>query len=155
MNLELDQLLDRHGLTRGKLVAALHDLPADRRDGDRWFGDWTVKDIVCHISAREDACAAALEAFARGRPPKRPGHDGDDEAFNRKLALEHRDDSWDEAMQFFDATRHRLLTALLGLYGLDPESYAGGTEVRERMDLTGHEQEHTGAIVAWREEHGL
>lgn len=137
MNLELVQLLDRHGVTRGKLVAALHALPADRRDGDRWCGDWTVKDIVCHISTREDACAAALEAFSR------------------KLATEHRDDSWDEAMQFFDSTRHRLLTALLGLYGLDPASYAEGTEVRERMDLTGHEQEHAEAIVAWWEEHGL
>jgi len=158
MSADLDALLDRHGLSRGDLVAATYDLPREALD-ERWCGDWTVKDLVCHIAAWEDAVATAIEAFARGREPRVPGFEGDrpggHDAFNARAIEAHGDLDWSETWEWADETRKHLLSALLALYELPTASYAEGTAIRELIDQASHEEAHTRDIERWRKERGL
>ncbi|MEZ4501222.1 MAG: hypothetical protein R3C39_01180 [Dehalococcoidia bacterium] len=154
MSADLDALLDRHGLSRGDLVAATYDLPREALE-ERWCGDWTVKDVVCHIAAWEDAAATAIEAFARGREARVPGFDGDRDAFNTRAIEAHGGLDWGKTWDWADETRKHLLSALLALYELPTASYAEGTAIRELIDQASHEEAHTRDIERWRKERGL
>jgi hypothetical protein len=152
---ELDGLLDRHGLSRGDLVAAVHELPAGPRDSEPLADGHTVKDVICHIVAREEAAARAIEAFARGRPLVAPEFMADPAGFDalarEKLGALDWGALWDRA----DEVRKALLGALMALYGVPPERYAEDTPVRPLLDQASHEERHASAIEAWRRARGF
>ena len=150
----LDHLLDRHGLTRGDLVAAVHDLPAAARDEPLADGR-TVRDVICHIVAWEAAAARAIELYARGQPLVVPGFDGDRAAFNAQSRRDLGALDWEALWDRADGARKEFLAALISLYGVPTERYAPGSPVHFLLDQASHEERHARAIEAWRRERGL
>ncbi len=151
----LEGLLARLGETRADLGVAVEGLAAEARDGERWCGEWTVKDLVCHIAAWEEACAQALESIAAGEDPAFALEHRDDEPFNARAAAAHYLESWDEALELLDESRQRLTAALVELSSMAPSTYGAGSEARRVADQAAHEAEHTRAIEQWRKERGL
>jgi hypothetical protein len=152
---DLDGLLDRHGLTRGDLVAAVHDLPEGPRDGEPLEGGWTVKDLICHVVAREEVSARAIDGFARGRPLARPEFVLDPAGFDARARETLGGLSWGKLWDRADEVRKALLAALIALYALPPERYAEGTPIRSYLELTTYEEECARQIEKWRHQRGI
>ncbi|MSP22958.1 MAG: hypothetical protein EXR66_08115 [Dehalococcoidia bacterium] len=141
------------GESRATLLDALDDLDEDIRDDERWYGDWTTKDVVCHIAAWEEAFALALEDAAGDGLFTRPAVHSDDEPFNERNAHAHRFIDWEDAEEFLDDARQLLTGAMLDCITLAPEAQA--VLARELAHEARHEAEHVRAIEAWRKERGL
>ena len=141
------------GASRAELLDALDDLDERARDEIRWHGEWTVKDVVCHIAAWEEAFALALEDAAGDGLFERPAHHADDEPFNERNAHAQRFIDWEDAEEFLDDARQILTGAMLDCITLGPDVQA--TLARELAIEAAHEAEHARAIEAWRKERGL
>ncbi len=141
------------GTSRAELLDAIEDLPDEARDGERWHGDWTVKDIVCHIAAWEEAFSLALEATAADGIFERPASHDDAAAFNERSAHAYHFADWEDAEDFLDEARQLLMSAMLDCITLAPEIQA--TLADELTIEAAHEAEHARAIEAWRKERGL
>jgi uncharacterized damage-inducible protein DinB len=141
------------GASRGELLEAIEDLPDEVRDSERWHGDWTVKDVVCHIAAWEEAFALALEATAADGLFERPARHDDATAFNERAAHAYSFMEWEDAEEFLDEARQLLMSAMLECITLPPETQA--TLADELAVEAAHEAEHARAIEAWRKERGL
>ena len=156
MGADVDSIADAFaalGESRAALLDALDDLDDAARDDLRWHGEWTAKDVVCHIAAWEEAFAIALENTAGDGLFERPAQHADDEPFNERNAHAHRFIDWEDAEEFLDDARQLLTGAMLDCITLAPDVQA--TLARELAIEAEHEATHARAIEAWREERGL
>ncbi len=154
----LDGLLAENDRARADLLAALDALPAARLT-ERWYGEWSLRDIVAHLAVWQEGCAVALESLARGEPPSIPGYDpaAGGEAFNQARAAEHRDDSWEDVMALLGAARTRHDAAVRALAAaVEPERYQEGRTAYRLAAMPGdHDRGHAEPIREWRREQGL
>lgn len=141
------------GASRAELLDAIEDLPDEVRDGERWHGTWTVKDVVCHIAAWEEAFSLALDATATdGLFERHASHDAPEE-FNERTSHAYHFADWEDAEDFLDEARQLLMSGMLDCITLAPETQAVLAE--ELLIEAAHEAEHARAIEAWRKERGL
>jgi hypothetical protein len=136
-------------MTRAGLKAALEGLtPAQLTETS--LDGWSVKDHLLHVATWDDIRAAEVERISRGFDSAWPMTNEQDEAFN-EMAYELRKAlSLEQALFEFEGSRARLLAAIstASERGLDASFY-GAAGLR-----SGHEEEHTGWIQAWREKLG-
>ena len=113
-------------------------------------GDWSVLDILSHVSAWENEALTHLPHILEGqRPPKYADLYGGIDAFNALKARESRAWSPAEALARFEDTHHRLIAYL---ETAPEEQLATETRFRRRirLDTYSHYPIHTQAIQAWR-----
>jgi hypothetical protein len=112
-------------------------------------GDWSVKDVLAHVTTWEaEALKYVPLLLAGGRPPRYVTFGGLD-AFNAKRSAEKRRLSLTAVLRQLDDTHHRLRALIERL----PEAqFARETRVRRRVRLEtfGHYPEHAAAIRRWR-----
>jgi uncharacterized damage-inducible protein DinB len=154
----LDALIEANAHARAALLTAVDSLPATRRT-ERWYGEWSLRDIVAHLAVWQDGWAAALEALIRGERPLVPlFEEGDDgSAFNTARAAEHADDSWEQVMDLLRRARQRHEAAVRALAGtVEPERYAEGRTAHRMAAMPGtHDRTHIEPILEWRREQQL
>jgi hypothetical protein len=148
--------VDRQGLLRkldaawAALKASYAGLPDSRLTKAGVTGDWSVKDILAHVTTWEGESLKHLPIIlAGGRPPRYVRYGGID-AFNAKTAAEKRGLTLAEVLSELDATHGRLVD----LVRRTPEAqFTRETRFRRRLrlDTYGHYREHTRAMQAWRE----
>jgi uncharacterized damage-inducible protein DinB len=154
----LAALIEENAQARAVLLTAIDALPAARRT-ERWYGEWSLRDIVAHLAVWQDGWGAALEALTRGERPLVPlfeeGADGS--AFNAARAAEHADDSWEQVMDLLRRARQRHEAAVRALAGaVEPERYAEGRTAYRLAAMPGsHDRTHTEPILEWRREQQL
>ena len=117
----------------------------------RAVGEWSVKDIVAHVTTWEAEALQYLPLIAEGgRPPRYTRYGGID-AFNAQTTERKRGLSIQDVLRDLDDTHRRLVdlvqrapTALL----------EGSTRFRRRLrlDTYGHYPQHAQAIRRWREQ---
>ena len=118
-------------------------------------GEWSVKDILAHITTWEDATMSLSQAQIDGTPP--PGSDDDGpwdlDTFNARESAEKATLSLDEVKRQLTETHDRLLA---WLPTIPAEHLAPGCDVEDRLkaDTWDHYPEHTEAIRAWRAARG-
>lgn len=117
-------------------------------------GDWSVLDILSHVSAWENEALTHLPHILEGqRPPKYADLYGGIDAFNALKAQEGR--AWPpaEALARFEDTHRRLIAYL---QTAPEEQLATETRFRRRvrLDTYSHYPIHTQAILAWRASQG-
>jgi hypothetical protein len=113
--------------------------------------DWSVKDVLAHVTTWEQEALTHLPLIlAGGRPPRYAAQGGID-AFNARMAEQKRDLSLADVRRQLDDT-HRRLVAFL--QGVPADQLTGDTRARRRLrlDTYGHYPLHTAAIRAWREQ---
>lgn len=113
-------------------------------------GDWSVLDILSHVSVWENEALTHLPHILEGqRPPKYSDLYGGIDAFNALKVQESRTLSPAEALARFEDTHHRLIAYL---QTAPEEQLATETRFRRRirLDTYRHYPIHTQAILEWR-----
>jgi hypothetical protein len=112
--------------------------------------DWSVKDILAHVTAWEEEALRHLPQVIAGGTPPRYAAEGGIDAFNARATEAARRLSLAELQRRRDQTHARLLDFIrdqpAGTFGA--RTRAGR---RLRLDTYGHYPEHTAAIRAWRD----
>ena len=112
-------------------------------------GDWSVKDVLAHVTTWEGEALRHLPLIlAGGRPPRYVRYGGID-AFNAKMTTQRKDLSLAEVLRRRDEI-HRRLVALVG--SVPETQITGETRFRRRLrlDTHGHYPKHARAIRTWR-----
>jgi uncharacterized protein (TIGR03083 family) len=118
-------------------------------------GDWSVKDILAHVTTWEEEALKHLPHILEGqRPPRYSVLYGGIDAFNALKTEENRQRSLAEVLARFENTHRQLIDYL---QGAPEDQLATETRFRRRirLDTYSHYPIHTKAIVAWREQAGL
>ncbi len=119
-----------------------------------WFGTWSVRDIVAHISGWHRELGPALERLSRGQKPIPEGVSYDDvDAWNAKFASAKRDARTADLLSELDASHSDFLLAAAKV---PEERMVSGKTAYKLLDLNSrhHYQTHAQEIAAWRESKG-
>jgi hypothetical protein len=115
-------------------------------------GDWSVKDIIAHVTWWEEEAQTHLPLIlAGGKPPRYSVRYGGIDAFNTQMAEQKRKLSLSEVLRERDETHHRLIDFI---QSVPEDQIAGETRFRRRLrlDTYGHYPKHAEAIRKWREQ---
>lgn len=115
------------------------------------MGDWSVRDIIAHVSWWEEEALTHLPLILEGgTPPRYSDKYGGIDAFNALMTERKRDLSLAEVLQERDATHRRLIEFI---ETVPEEHFVTETRFRRRLrlDTWGHYLKHAEAIWEWRE----
>lgn len=113
-------------------------------------GDWSVRDIVAHVTTWEEEALKHLPGVLMGkRPPRYSVTYGGVDAFNAQATERTRTLSLPAVLQRQEDV-HRRLIALIE--AVPDDQLGGGTRFRHRLrlDTYGHYPHHARAIEQWR-----
>lgn len=113
--------------------------------------NWSVKDILAHVTTWEEEALKYLPLISEGvRPPRYSEKYGGINAFNAQMMEQKRDLSLSEVLRQMDETHRRLVDYI---QSVPEEQFAQETRFRRRLrlDTYSHYPEHTKAIRQWRE----
>lgn len=113
-------------------------------------GDWSVKDILAHVSWWEEEALKHLPTILQGgRPPRYSVLYGGIDAFNAQMTELKRGLSLDEVRQHLEDTHNKLVGYITGV---PEEQFTSETRFRRRLrlDTYSHYPIHTRAIREWR-----
>ena len=114
-------------------------------------GDWSVKDLLAHVSWWEEEALKHLPHILQGkRPPRYSVVYGGIDAFNAQMTELKRGLSLAEVLSQLDQTHQRLINYL---HSASEELFTTETRFRRRLrlDTYSHYPIHTQAIREWRE----
>jgi len=138
--------------------AALQESYAGLNDSEMMepgvMGEWSVKDILGHVTTWEEEALRYLPLIIQGgRPPRYSTRYGGVDAFNAQMSLQKRDLSLSEVLRQLDEVHDRLANFA---ETVSEEQYLPGTRFRRRLrlDTYGHYPIHARAIREWRERSG-
>ena len=140
------QLLARIDRAWSAFTLSYDGLDADVANEPGAVGDWSVKDIVAHVTTWEEETLKNLPLIMKGL---RTSRYGDIDRFNAEHVAKNRHLALSEVLQQLSET-HRRLIAFLEVV---PESqFATETHFRRRLrlDTYGHYPDHTASIWMWR-----
>ncbi len=145
-----DDLLRHYRESRADLLDAIAGL-SDEQMADPSIDGWSVKDHLAHLAVWDDLRAAEVERISAGRDSAWRMTEAQDAVFNAIGYEARRSLSLDQVRWELDASRRRLLDAIVSATarGLDGSRY-GEAGLR-----SGHEAEHAGWIRRWRGERGI
>lgn len=152
---------DRIAKVLGKLDAAwmafqasYAGLPDERLLESGVTGEWSVRDLIAHVTWWEEEALKHLPLILDGgRAPRYSVTYGGIDAFNALMTERWRNLSLDEVRDRFELTHRRLVAYV---ESVPPERFLNNTRARRRLrlDTYGHYPIHTADIRAWREQHG-
>jgi len=114
------------------------------------IGDWSVKDILGHVTTWEEEALKYLPLILNGGRPPRYTQFGGIDAFNAQMAEQKRDMTLSDVLRQLDETHRRLIDYL---QNVPEEHFTRETPFRRRLrlDTYGHYPLHARAIREWRE----
>ena len=147
---QMRRLLERLDAAWAALTASYAGVSDSRMMEPGVVEDWSVKDVLAHVTTWEQEALNHLPLIIAGGTPPRYAAQGGIDVFNARATEEGRRLSLPEVLRRRDETHARLLDFIRN----QPEGTFGGqTRARRRLrlDTYGHYPEHTAAIRAWRE----
>lgn len=94
-------------------------------------GDWSVKDIIAHLTAWESMMVTWLVDYQKGAPVERPTSDAEFDGWNERIYLQNKDKPLEEVLSAF-GTAHLMTLQVLRetpeevLFTSGRYSYRGG-----------------------------
>ena len=112
--------------------------------------NWSVKDILAHVTTWEEEAMKYLPLILTGGKPPRYSQYGGIDAFNAQMAEQKRGLALSEVQRQLDETHRRLLDYIRSV---PKEHFARETRFRHRLrlDTYSHYPKHAKAIRQWRE----
>ena len=148
--MDKQRLLARLDRAWAALNESYAGLPYPRLTEPGVTGDWSVKDILAHVTTWEAEALRHLPLIiAGGRPPRYVRYGGID-AFNAKMTEEKRGLSLSEVLRQMEDTHGHLIDFVRRT----PEAqFTRDTRFRRRLrlDTYSHYPQHAEAIRGWRE----
>ena len=116
-------------------------------------GEWSVKDVLAHVTTWEEEALKYLPLINSGGRPPRYASIGGLDAFNAQTSAAKRKLSLAEVLRRFDETHQRLIAYL---HTVPEEQFGTETRFRHwlRLDTYSHYPLHTRMIREWREQRG-
>jgi DinB superfamily len=114
------------------------------------LGEWSVKDILAHVTTWEEEALKYLPLILTGgRPPRYIQYGGID-AFNAQMAEQKRETVLSEILRQLDETHRRLIDYL---QSVPVEHFTSETRFRHRLrlDTYSHYSVHAWSIQEWWE----
>jgi hypothetical protein len=114
-------------------------------------GDWSVKDILAHVTTWEEEALKYLPLILQGdRPPRYSETYGGIDAFNAQMAEQKRILPLSATLRQLEETHHRLIDYI---QNAPEEELKQETRFRRRLrfDSYRHYAEHAEMIRKWRE----
>ena len=150
--MDRSQLLKRLKKAWGELEASYAGLSDSELMEPGVTGEWSVKDIIAHVTSWEEEALTHLPVIlAGGRPPKYSVRYGGIDAFNAQTMEQRRNLSFSSVLRQRDDTHRRLIDFIQST----PErQFIRETRFRRRLrlDTYGHYPKHAKAIRKWREQ---
>jgi len=118
-------------------------------------GDWSVKDIIAHVTWWEEEALKHLPLIIKGgRAPRYSPKYGGIDAFNALMTEEKQGLSLGEVLAQQEETHRRLIAYIRSV---PEEQFTNETRVqrRLRLDTYSHYPKHAKAILAWRKQFAL
>jgi DinB superfamily len=149
MSDQMERLLGQLDSAWTALADSYAGLPEARLVQPGVVDDWSVKDIVAHVTTWEQEALEHLPLIIAGGTPPRYAAQGGIDAFNDRATRAGRRLSLAEVLRRRDQTHARLVEFVRGQ---PAATFGGRTRARRRLrlDTYGHYPEHTAAIRAWR-----
>jgi hypothetical protein len=123
--------------------------------------DWTVRDVISHIAARECTVLAAVRHLAEDGEPRFMTPQ-DDRVFNLGAVSRRRDLGLPEVLDELEGTRQLLLRYIRRLPNRDlyaefpvGNSHGSQTTAHALQEMIAHDFEHAEGIWQWRAAQGL
>jgi len=112
--------------------------------------NWSVKDILAHVTTWEEEALKYLPLILAGGKPPRYIQSGGIDAFNAQMAEQKRGLALSDVQRQLDETHRRLLDYIRSV---PEEHFARETRFRHRLrlDTYSHYPKHAKAIRQWRE----
>lgn len=146
------QLLKKLDTAWAEFKESYAGLPESQITGPRIRNDWTVKDILAHVTTWEEEALKHLPAIIAGEtPPRYSVQYGGLDAFNDLMTARKRDLSLAEVERQLDETHRRLIDYL---DQVPEEQITQATRFRHRLrlDTYSHYPLHTKMIREWHEQ---
>jgi hypothetical protein len=115
-------------------------------------GNWSVRDIIAHVTWWEEEALTYLPLILNGRkPPRYSVTYGGIDAFNAQRTEQKSDLSLSEVLWQREDTHRRLVDFI---QGVSEDQFARETRFRHRLrlDTYSHYPQHAEAIRRWREQ---
>ena len=116
-------------------------------------GNWSVRDILAHVTTWEQEALNHLPTILKGgKPPRYFVTHGGINAFNRAMTEQKRDLTLAEVQRELEDTHRRLIRFV---EGVAEEQFRTETPFRHRLrlDTYSHYPKHAEAIRKWRGQH--
>jgi hypothetical protein len=114
--------------------------------------NWSVKDILAHVTTWEEEALTYLPLILRGgRPPRYSIQYGGIDAFNAQMTEQKRGLSLSDVLRQLEDT-HRRLSDYVQRAPEEPFTRETGFRRRLRLDTYSHYPKHAKAIREWREQ---
>jgi hypothetical protein len=145
-----EQLLNRIDTTWSAFTESFAGLTAEEMQAPGVEGDWSVRDLLTHVSIWEDEALKYLPLIMGGGRPPRYAEQGGLDVFNARAVEARRELPLAEVKDQLDETHLRLIAYV---QGVPEEQIATETRFRHRLrlDTYSHYPLHAEAIRAWRE----
>jgi hypothetical protein len=114
-------------------------------------GQWSVKDLIAHVTWWEEEALQHLpRILTGGRPPRYSLQYGGIDAFNAQMTEQTRGLSLADVLRQSEDTHQRLIAYI---HSVPEEPFTRETHFRRRLrlDTYSHYPKHAKAIRAWRE----
>jgi hypothetical protein len=115
-------------------------------------GNWSVKDIIAHVTWWEEEALTHLPLIIKGgRPPRYSAKYGGIDAFNALMTEQKQSLALRDVLQQQEETHRRLI---IYIQSVPEEQLTKDTRVRRRLrlDTYNHYPKHAKAIRTWREQ---
>ncbi len=150
--MDRSQFLKRLDKAWGILKASYADLSDSELMEPGVTGEWSIRDIIAHVTWWEEEALTHLPLIlAGGRPPKYSVKYGGIDAFNAQMTQHRRNLSLSTVLRQRDETHCRLIDFI---QSVREEQFIRETRFRRRLrlDAYGHYPKHAEAIGKWREQ---
>jgi len=149
---QVEKLLKRLETAWTAFTASYAGLPDAQLMEPSVAGDWSVKDILAHVTTWEEEALKHLPLIiAGGRPPRYVTAYGGIDAFNARMTAEKRGLSLADVRRQLDDT-HRRLIAFIERAPASQLTRETRARRRLRLDTYSHYPIHTSMIQEWREQ---
>jgi len=135
--------------------ASYAGLPISRLTEPGVTADWSVRDVIAHVTWWEEEALRHLPLIiAGGRPPRYSVAYGGIDAFNALMAERKRDLALTDILTLQDDTHQRLIDFI---QAVPEDQFTRETRFRRRLrlDTYSHYPIHTRAIQEWRQRRSL
>ena len=152
-----DELLAALEAARARLDAALAGMSSEEMTVPGPLGDWSVKDLLAHVTSWDVDLLTNLGRIKRGQKPGRTqwdkaGIQEQNEAWHQEL----KDRPLERVLADYDGVHAQVLRAVHGLTDAELEApvdwLAGRPMYRYFVDhIVTHEDEHGAELAEWRQ----
>jgi DinB family protein len=117
-------------------------------------GEWSVKDILAHVTTWEEEALKQLPIILKGGKPPRYLTYGGIHAFNAQMTVQKQGFSLSKVVTQLDETHRRLIDFVANI---PRDQFLRETRFRRRLrlDTYSHYPKHASAIQKWRDERGV